>query len=178
MGPTHHLVTNVRFRKTKSTVSVKSVSEHATAPRIKASVNSVYNSSEIDKIRYCQPNRWTEKGGPTARAEPEVVFRGTITFNYLVLVLIRYIIVVKLIKPVIAYPTDRKEGLRPVTTCPENLHRPGLIRPTGSQGQSRVFGPIGSIPRSIADTRNIIVVKLIKSVIAHPADRKEGLWPV
>ena len=24
MGPTHHLVTNVRFRKTKSTVSVKS----------------------------------------------------------------------------------------------------------------------------------------------------------
>ena len=88
MGPTHHLVTNVRFRKTKSTVSVKSVSEHATAPRIKASVNSVYNSSEIDKIRYCQPNRWTEKGGPTAR----------------------------------------------VTTCPENLHRPGLIRPSGSQG--------------------------------------------
>ena len=83
MGPTHHLVTNVRFRKTKSTVSVKSVSEHATAPRIKASVNSVYNSSEIDKIRYCQPNRGT--GGPTARAEPEVVFRGTITFNYLVL---------------------------------------------------------------------------------------------
>ena len=88
MGPTHHLVTNVRFRKTKSTVSVKSISEHATAPRIKASVNSVYNSSEIDKIRYCQPNRWTEKGGPTAR----------------------------------------------VTTCPENLHRPGLIRPSGSQG--------------------------------------------
>ena len=85
MGPTHHLVTNVRFRKTKSTVSVKSVSEHATAPRIKASVNSVYNSSEIDKTRYCQPNRWTEKGGPTARAEPEVVFRGPITFNYLVL---------------------------------------------------------------------------------------------
>ena len=88
MGSTHHLVTNVRFRKTKSTVSVKSVSEHATAPRIKSSVNSVYNSSEIDKIRYCQPNRWTEKGGPTAR----------------------------------------------VTTCPENLHRPGLIRPSGSQG--------------------------------------------
>ena len=26
--------------------------------------------------------------------------------------------------------------------------------------------------------RNIIVVKLIKSVIAHPADRKEGLRPV
>ena len=92
--------------------------------------------------------------------------------------LIRYIIVVKLIKPVIAYPTDRKEGLRPVTTCPENLHRPGLIRPTGSQGQSRIFGPIGSISRSIADTRNIIVVKLIKPVIAHPADRKEGLRPV
>ena len=55
MRPTHHLVTNVRFRKTKSTVSVKSVSEHATAPRIKASVDSVYNSSEIDKIRYCHP---------------------------------------------------------------------------------------------------------------------------
>ena len=88
MGPIHHLVTNVRFRKTKSTVSVKSVSGHATAPCIKASVNSVYNSSEIDKIRYCQPNRWTEKGGPTAC----------------------------------------------VTTCPENLHRPGLIRPAGSQG--------------------------------------------
>ena len=64
MGPTHHLVTNVRFRKTKSTVSVKSVSEHATAPRIKASVNSVYNSSEIDKTRYCLPSRGT--GGPTA----------------------------------------------------------------------------------------------------------------
>ena len=118
-------------------------------------------------------------------AEPEVVFRGPITFNYLVLVLIRYIIVVKLIKSVIANPTEgqRKEGLRPVrspksfseapspstisfyvnsvynsseidkirycqpnrwtekggptacvTTCPENLHRPGLIRPSGSQG--------------------------------------------
>ena len=38
-------------------------------------------------------------------AEPEVVFRGTITSNYLVLVLNRYIIVVKLIKPVIAHPT-------------------------------------------------------------------------
>ena len=86
MGPTHHLVTNVRFRKTKSTVSVKSVSEHATAPRIKASVNSVYNSSEIDKTRYCLPNRGT--GGPTAR----------------------------------------------VTTCPENLHRPGLTTPCGLTG--------------------------------------------
>ena len=142
MGSTHHLVTNVRFRKTKSTVSVKSVSEHATAPRIKASVNSVYNSSEIDKIRYCQPNRWTEKGGPTARAEPEVVFRGTITFNYLVLVLIRYIIVVKLIKPVIAYPTDRKEGLRPVTTCPENLHRPGL-RPLSLPYNEKIISKLG-----------------------------------
>ena len=38
-------------------------------------------------------------------AEPEVVFRGTITSNYLVLVSIRYIIVVKLIKSVIANPT-------------------------------------------------------------------------
>ena len=37
-----------------------------TAPRIKASVNSVYNSSEIDKTRHCQPSRLTEKGGPTA----------------------------------------------------------------------------------------------------------------
>ena len=62
--------------------------------------------------------------------------------------------------------------------CPENLHRPGLIRPSGSQGQSRILGPIGSISQSIADTRNIIVVKLIKSVIANPADRKEGLRPV
>ncbi len=61
---------------------------------------------------------------------------------------------------------------------PKILHRPGLIRPTGSQGQSRVFGPIGSIPRSIADTRNIIVVKLIKSVIANSTDRKEGLRPL
>lgn len=61
---------------------------------------------------------------------------------------------------------------------PKILHRPGLIRPSGSQGQSRIFGPIGSISRSIADTRNIIVVKLIKSVIAYPADRKEGLRPV
>ena len=112
MGLTHHLVTNVRFRKTKSTVSVKSVSGHATAPCIKASVNSVYNSSEIDKTRYCLPSRGT--GGPTACAEPEVVFRGTITFNYLVLVLIRYIIVVKLIKSVIAHPTEGQEGLRPV----------------------------------------------------------------
>ena len=47
-----------------------------------------------------------------ARAESEVVFRGPITFNYLVLVSIRYIIVVKLIKSVIANPADRKEGLR------------------------------------------------------------------
>ena len=44
-----------------------------------------YNSSEIDKTLYCQPSRWTEKGGPMARAEPEVVFRGPITFSYLVL---------------------------------------------------------------------------------------------
>ena len=58
------------------------------------------------------------------------------------------------------------------------LHRPGLIRPTGSQGQSRIFGPIGSISQSIADMRNIIVVKLIKSVIANPTVRKEGLWPL
>ena len=61
---------------------------------------------------------------------------------------------------------------------PKILHRPGLIRPTGSQGQSRIFGPIGSISQSIADTRNIIVVKLIKPVIANPADRKEGLRPL
>ena len=63
---------------------------------------------------------------------------------------------------------------------PKILHRPGLIRPTGSQGQSRIFGPIGSISQSIADTRYIIVVKLIKSVIAYPAvgQRKEGLRPV
>ena len=61
---------------------------------------------------------------------------------------------------------------------PKILHRPGLIRPSGSQGKSRIFGPIGSISQSIADTRNIIVVKLIKPVIAHPTDRKEGLRPV
>ena len=47
-------------------------------------------------------------------AEPEVVFRGTITSNYLVLVSIRYMIVVKLIKPVISNPTEGQEGLRPV----------------------------------------------------------------
>ena len=47
-------------------------------------------------------------------AEPEVVFRGSITFNYLVRVAIQYIIVVKLIKFVVAYPAVRKEGLRPV----------------------------------------------------------------
>ena len=58
------------------------------------------------------------------------------------------------------------------------LHRPGLIRPAGSQGQSRIFGPIGSISQSIADTRNIIVVKLIKPVIANSTDRKEGLRPL
>ena len=63
---------------------------------------------------------------------------------------------------------------------PKILHRPGLIRPTGSQGQSRIFGLIGSISQSIADTRNIIVVKLIKSVIANPTvgQRKEGLRPL
>lgn len=63
---------------------------------------------------------------------------------------------------------------------PKILHRPGLLRPTGSQGQSRIFGPIGSISQSIADTRYIIVVKLIKSVIANPAvgQRKEGLRPL
>ena len=64
MGPTHYLVTNVRFRKTKSTVSVKS---DFWAHRFYLSVHSrhaVYNSSEIDKIRYCQPNRGT--GRPTA----------------------------------------------------------------------------------------------------------------
>lgn len=63
---------------------------------------------------------------------------------------------------------------------PKILHRPGLIRPTGSQGQSRIFGLIGSISQPIADTRNMIVVKLIKSVIANPAagQRKEGLRPL
>ena len=65
-----------------------------------------------------------------------------------------------------------------VTTRPENLQRPGLIRPAGSQGQSRIFGPNGSTSQSIFDTRNIIVVKLIKPVIANPADRKEGLRPL
>ena len=60
---------------------------------------------------------WPLKADTLLRfAETEVVFRGHITFNYLVLVLIRYIIVVKLIKSVIANPTvgQRKEGLRPV----------------------------------------------------------------
>ena len=48
------------------------------------------------------------------------------------------------------------------------MNRLGLIRLTDSQGQSRIFESIGSISQSIADTRNIIVVKLIKSVIAYP----------
>ena len=63
---------------------------------------------------------------------------------------------------------------------PKILHRPGLIRPTGSQGQSRIFELIGSISQAIADTRYIIVVKLIKPVIANPTakQRKEGLRPV
>ena len=61
---------------------------------------------------------------------------------------------------------------------PKILHRPGLIRPSGSQGQSRILGPIGSISQPIADTRNIIVVKLIKPVIANLAVRKEGLRPL
>ena len=57
MGPTHHLVTNVRFRKTKSTVSVKS---DFWAHRFYLSIHSrhaEYNSSEIDKIRYCPTDR-------------------------------------------------------------------------------------------------------------------------
>ena len=61
---------------------------------------------------------------------------------------------------------------------PKILHRPGLIRPSGSQGQSRILGPIGSISQAIADTRYIIVVKLIKSVIANPTEGQEGLRPV
>ena len=61
---------------------------------------------------------------------------------------------------------------------PKILHRPGLIRPTGSQGQSRIFGPIGSISQHIADTRNIIVVKLIKPVIANPTVRKGACAPL
>ena len=157
----------------------KSVSEHATAPRIKASVNSVYNSSEIDKIRYCQPNRWTEKGGPTARAEPEVVFRGTITFNYLVLVLIRYIIVVKLIKPVIAYPTvgQRKEGLRPVwrrvlrTSTGRvwfalRAHR-DISRVWGNRGAWRRMGPIHHLVTNVRFRKTKSTVSVKSDFWAH-----------
>ena len=56
----------------------------------------------------------------------------------------------------------------------------GSDSPYGLTGPKSDFGPIGSISRSIADTRNIIVVKLIKPVIAHPAagQRKEGLRPL
>ena len=41
--------------------------------------HAVYNSSEIDKIRYCQPNRGT--GGPTARVTmcPENLHRPGLT---------------------------------------------------------------------------------------------------
>ena len=77
-------------------------------------------------------------------AEPEVVFRGPITFNYLVLVLIRYIIVVKLIKSVIANPTvgQRKEGLRPLSP-PYNekiisIYADRIVKRTGSEND---FGP-------------------------------------
>ena len=91
----------------------------------------------------------------------------------------RYIIVVKLIKPVIANPTEGQEGLRPVwwRVLRTSTGRVWL-RPASLQGWSRILGPIGSISRSIADTRYIIVVKLIKPVIANPTDRKEGLRPV
>ena len=99
------------------------------------------------------------------------------------LVSIRYIIVVKLIKPVIANPAvwQRKEGLRPCDDESwELLMAVGSDSPYGLTGPKSDFGPIGSISRSIADTRNIIVVKLIKPVIAHPAagQRKEGLRPL
>ena len=66
MGPTHHLVTNVRFRKTKSTVSVKSDFWAHRFYLLVHSRHAEYDSSEIDKTRHCQPSRWTEKGGPTA----------------------------------------------------------------------------------------------------------------
>ena len=59
MGPTHHLVTNVRFRKTKSTVSVKS---DFWAHRFYLSVHrryAVYNNVKLEK-RYRQPDRFTE----------------------------------------------------------------------------------------------------------------------
>ena len=61
--------------------SPKSFSEAPSPSTISFYVNSVYNSSEIDKIRYCQPNRWTEKGGPTTRVTmcPENLHRPGLT---------------------------------------------------------------------------------------------------
>ena len=69
MGPTHYLVTNVRFRKTKSTVSVK---------------------SDFGPI------------GSISRSIADT----------------QYIIVVKLIKSVIANPTEGQDGLRPTGSHP------------------------------------------------------------
>ena len=64
--------------------------------------------------------------------------------------------------------------------CPENLHRPGLIRPSGSQGQSRFQNTPPPHALRLVSIRYIIVVKLIKSVIANPTvgQRKEGLRPL
>ena len=55
---------------------------------------------------------------------------------------IRYIIVVKLIKSVIANPTDRKEGLRPLS-LPYNekiisIYDDRIVKRTGSEND---FGP-------------------------------------
>ena len=35
----------------------------------RSSVNSVYDSSEIDKIRYCPPDRWRDKNNFLGRLE-------------------------------------------------------------------------------------------------------------
>ena len=56
--------------------------------------------------------------------------------------LIRYIIVVKLIKPVIAYPTEGQEGLRPLSPLYNekiiSIYDDRIVKRTGSEND---FGP-------------------------------------
>ena len=62
--------------------------------------------------------------------------------------------------------------------CPENLHRPGLTTPCGLRRAKVGFRTRHRQYIKAGAIRYIIVVKLIKSVIANPADRKEGLRPL
>ena len=62
--------------------------------------------------------------------------------------------------------------------CPDNLHRPGLTTPCGLRRAKVGFRTRHRQHIKAGAIRYIIVVKLIKPVIANPADRKEGLRPV